>query len=248
MKVVQPDELLRSAAEVLDGVHDHVVVVGAAAVHVALYGRDSVISPTRDIDVGMMVDVVDRVVSHLKQQGFEPSDVPHEARFTWVRDSLKLQLMTPFHPFPKGPAAGLPTNNQISELGRHREPIAFTQEPNTVRLYVANTAALVGLKEEAFGRTRADGRRVDRDFSDAVLLFDQLLDEIGQQVSGHTQLRKRVLRAAERLRDDEEAMQAAVRELVSSGECASQREAMMKTKRAAERTIRRLHPSGSTQV
>jgi hypothetical protein len=58
----------------------------------------------------------------------------------------------------------------IPELDRHRDLVAFEDSPKTPRFWVASPAALVGLKEAAFGRTRPGGESVDRDFSDVALL------------------------------------------------------------------------------
>ncbi len=77
----------------------------------------------------------------------------HEHAFTWVKDDLKIQLLRPFHPFPKGVANGLPTNNLVSELAERRRLVAFNETPDRGRFWVATPAALIGLKEAAFGRT-----------------------------------------------------------------------------------------------
>jgi hypothetical protein len=116
VKVITPDALLREAAEVLAPVQDDIVVIGASAVRVALHGRDVVITPTRDVDAGTSVEAVDRVVGQLETAGLTRSTKPHERAFTWVRGTLKVQLIRPFHPFAKGAAARLPVNNTIPEL------------------------------------------------------------------------------------------------------------------------------------
>jgi hypothetical protein len=41
----------------------------------------------------------------------------------------------------------------------------------------------VALKQMAFGRTRPDETPVDRDFSDVILLFDRLGDQIAGEVA-----------------------------------------------------------------
>jgi hypothetical protein len=51
--------------------------------------------------------------------------------------------------------------------------VAFTDQPQRGRFWAASPAALVALKAQAFGRTRHDGKAVDRDFSDAMLLLDR---------------------------------------------------------------------------
>lgn len=62
---------------------------------------------------------------HLEERGLQASELPHERSFTWVKDALKVQLLRPFHSFPKGPACGLPVNNMITELAQHRVMVAF---------------------------------------------------------------------------------------------------------------------------
>ncbi len=52
MKVIEPDPMLREAADVLAHVRGDVVVIDASAVRVALDGHDVAITPTRDIDAG----------------------------------------------------------------------------------------------------------------------------------------------------------------------------------------------------
>jgi hypothetical protein len=114
------------------------------------------------------------VVAHLEDQGLVRSDLPHEEPFTWVADGIKVQVVRPFHPFAKGAAARLPVNNLIGDLRLSRWMVAFRQRPDAGVLWAARPAALVALKEAAFGRTRPDGEPVDRDFSDAALLLDRL--------------------------------------------------------------------------
>ena len=70
MKVLTPTRLLAEAADVLADVRDDVVVVGAAALEVALAEQSSaVITPTRDIDVVMSVAHVAEVVARLQPSG-----------------------------------------------------------------------------------------------------------------------------------------------------------------------------------
>jgi hypothetical protein len=67
VKVLAPTRLLADAAEVLSPFRDSVVVVGAAALEVALADATSVaITPTRDVDVVVPVNRVADIVSHLE--------------------------------------------------------------------------------------------------------------------------------------------------------------------------------------
>ena len=129
------------------------------------------------------------VVAHLEASGLRRSELRHEKSFTWVKGELKVQLIRPFDPSPTGPARGLPVNNILPELERYRTLVAFDDDPDVPRLWVASPAALVGLKSEAFGRTRYDGQPVDRDFSDVVLLLDRLADEIAQELRDRSPMR-----------------------------------------------------------
>jgi hypothetical protein len=114
VKVVTPTRLLAEAAEVLRAVRDDVVVIGAAALEVALADAPSVaITPTRDIDLVVSVDRAADVVSHLEAADLRRRDVPYERGFTWVRGDLKVQLVRAFHPFPKPPGRGLPDNPAV---------------------------------------------------------------------------------------------------------------------------------------
>lgn len=240
MRVVAASELLLEAAAVLDSVRDDVVVIGALAVQIALDGHEVALTPTRDVDAGVATDAVERVVAHLEECGLERSELPHERSFTWVKDDLKVQLLRPFHPFPKGRARGLPVSNMVAELAAHRVLVAFESEPERGRFWAASPAALVALKEAAFGRTRPSGETVDRDFSDALVLLDRLGAEIAVEVSEHAPMRSRVMRAARRLYDEEPAVAAAARELVRIGQEDSQRAAQTAVRRAARRFLRRL--------
>jgi hypothetical protein len=69
VKVVAPTQLLAEAADVLASVRDDVVVVGAAALEVAL--ADAVveaITPTRDVDVVVPTErAAEVVVSRVKE-------------------------------------------------------------------------------------------------------------------------------------------------------------------------------------
>ena len=99
VRVVTPTTLLLEAAEVLDGIRNEIVVIGAVAVQVALDGHEVVFTPTRDVDAGVATDDVKRVIAHLEERGLRASELPHERSFTWVKDALKVQLLRPFHPF-----------------------------------------------------------------------------------------------------------------------------------------------------
>lgn len=106
VRVVTATPLLLEAAEVLAGIRDDVVVIGAVAVQLALADRQVVLTPTRDVDAGVATDAAERVIAHLGDRGLRPSDLAHERSFTWVKDELKVQLLRPLHPFPKArPAA-----------------------------------------------------------------------------------------------------------------------------------------------
>lgn len=240
MKIVTPTALLLEAADVLAPIRENVVVIGALAVQVALDGHGVNLTPTRDVDAGVRTDAVAHVVEHLEARGLTRSDVEHERLFTWVKGDLKVQLLRPFHPFPKGAAQGLPVNNIVGELGHYRHVVGFDTDPEVGRFYVASPAALVGLKEAAFGRTRPSGEVVRRDFSDVALLLDRLGDSIAAEVAITSPMRGRVLRAARRLADEEAALVAAARELVISGQEETQRAAEDFVRRAALRFLRRL--------
>jgi hypothetical protein len=231
---------MREAASVLAPVREDIVVIGAIAVQIALEGQEAALTPTRDVDGAVKTEAVDRVVAQLQAARLEPSKLPHEREFTWVKGQLKVQLLRPFHPFPKGAAKGLPINNLIPELDRYRELVAFEDSLETPRFWTATAAALVGLKESAFGRKRYDGAMVDRDFSDVVLLLDRVGDEIAAEVRDAAPMRGRVRTAAERLLDDENASAAAARELVKTGEHETQRAGELAARRTAERFLRLL--------
>jgi hypothetical protein len=239
--VVRTSQLLRDAATILEPVKDEVVVVGALAVHVALDGHEVTLAPTRDIDAG--IDAADArvVVGHLEREGLRPSEIEHESGFTWVKDEVKVQLMAPFNPVERKwpPARGLPTNNLVGELEDHRWLVAFDDDPDHGCFYAARPAALVALKEAAFGRTRPGGESVDRDYSDVALLFDRLHGEIVGEALAFPQMRIRVARAAKSLTETR-PREAAGRELVANGEEESQKSAEAMVGRAARALIRDL--------
>jgi hypothetical protein len=88
VKVVAPSRLLAEAADVLAAVRDDVLVIGAAALEVALPSASSVvITPTRDVDVVVPVERAAEIVSHLEAADTHRSEVEHERAFTWVEIS-----------------------------------------------------------------------------------------------------------------------------------------------------------------
>lgn len=240
MRVVNPNDLLRAAAEILHPVRRDVTVIGAVAVQIALEGHDVALTPTADIDAGTSAERAAQVVAHLEGAGLERSNEPHERGFTWVGKNVKVQLARPFFPFPKPPADRLPVNNLINELGSYRWRVAFQEDPGKHLFWAATPAALVALKEGAFGRTRpVTDDPVDRDFSDAALI-DNEGERIVTEVAGDSQMRIRVRRAAERLQSEPAAREGAVRQLVASGQEQTPREAEALVTRACEDLIAEL--------
>lgn len=229
MRVVEPDRLILDAAETLEAVVDDVVVIGATAVRIVLGGTPALVAATRDVDAGVAApEAIPRVVRHLEQEaGMRRSELPHERSFTWVRGDLKVQLLRGFFPFARPPAKGLPVNTMLGEVVAHREAVAFAEAPERRRLWVAGPAALVGLKREAFGRTRPDGGAVARDYSDVVLLLDHRIDQIAAHCEGDGVARRRVLAAVRTLADESDTgpRDAAIRELVAVGAYGDEREA-----------------------
>ncbi|MGE0505378.1 MAG: hypothetical protein AB7P38_08235 [Solirubrobacterales bacterium] len=214
--MIEPTPLARAASEALGPVRDEVVVVGALAVEIALSGSEIALTPTADVDAGTRAEDVAAVVTHLEATGFERSNLAHERTFTWVKDGVKVQLMRPFHPFPSPQAKGLPENNLVAELEANKWEVAFAEDLEIGRFWSARPAALVALKEAAFGRQRfGSDRVVDRDFSDAVLLLDHHRRLIREEAARSPQLQQRIARAAERLSEDPTH---AVRELVAIGQ------------------------------
>jgi len=51
----------------------------------------------------------------------------------------------------------------VSELDEHKWLIALEDDPTRGCMWAVRPAALIGLKEQAFGRTRPSGETVDRD-------------------------------------------------------------------------------------
>jgi hypothetical protein len=230
VRTVEPSALLRDAAEVLGDVKNDVVIVGAAAIEVALHGVPASITPTRDVDLVVAAHDVDRVVQQLEAAELIPSELDYERGFTWVRDELKVQLIRGFHPFPPGRSAGLPVNPtaDAARHAAHREEVAFAAEPETPRLWVATPACLVALKQNAFGRTRPpDHEVVRRDFHDVYLLVDQVPDRVlaayGIADGG---VRQGVREAVAVLCDERgDPLRLAAREMVGLGEARNQRDA-----------------------
>lgn len=231
---------MREAAEVLAPVRDDVIVIGAVAVQVALDGHAVALTPTRDVDGAVKTDRIDAVVAQLKAAELQPSALPHERGFTWVKGDLKVQLLRPYHPFPKGAAKGLPISNLIPELDQYRVLVAFDDPSEAPRFWSATAAALVALKEIAFGRSRPDGGLVERDFSDVALMLDRVGEEIAAEVRTGSPMLARVRTAAERLTNEETARAAAARELVRMGEQDSQGAAELAVGRTAQRFLRKL--------
>jgi len=237
VRVIEPSDLLRRAAGVLAPIRDDVVLIGALAVQVALDGHGVPLTPTHDADVGSSTEQANDVIARLEDAGLERSDLPHERSFTWVAPGIKVQVVRPYHPFAKGASARLPVNNLIAELETNRWLVAFEEEPEHGLLWAARPAALVALKENAFGRTRFGGEKVDRDFSDAALLLDRLGGEIAEEVTAGGQIRTRVAAAAHCLTEDPQAAAAAARELVAMREVDSQRAGEALARRAGRAAL-----------
>lgn len=230
MRVVRPSRLLEEAARTLHEVKDEVVVVGAAAIEVALYAVPATITPTRDVDLVVSTTDVDAVVGHLEEADLEPSTIEYERGFTWVRGDLKVQLIRGFHPFPTDAGKGLPVNPtaDAARNGMHREEVAFEPAPEQACLWVATPACLIALKQNAFGRVRPPGNEVvRRDFHDVCLLIghvaDQVLDSYRIADGG---VRQGVRNAVMLLCDpDDEPLRLAAEEMVRLGEARNQRDA-----------------------
>lgn len=244
MRVVRPTPLLIQAARILQPVREDVVVIGALAVQVALDGHDVLLTPTRDIDAGSPAERVNEVVAHLERIGLRRSTLEHERAFTWVDGEVKVQLIRPFHPFLKGAARRLPQNNLVATLAEQRWLVAFEEEPEAGLFWTARPAALVALKEAAFGRIRHSGDPVDRDFSDVAMLLDREGERVAEEAGGDPEIRARVLRAAERLATDDAAADASGRELAASGQAENQRAGRALTIAAATGLLADLADSG----
>ena len=248
MKVLQPSRLLAEAADVLADVRNDVVVVGAAALEVALADDTSVvITPTRDIDVVVPVDRAAAVVSHLEAADMRRSELEHERAFTWVRGDLKVQLVRGFHPFAKPPARALPANPVFGMAASpvHQVTVAFSADPNEPRLYCANAACLLALKQAAFGRARpTDNLPVERDYHDAYLLVSTVPEALAEEL-GYAQyeVRTRAIDAVTQLSENSVATLAAARQMVRLRVESSQRIAEANVRRAANRMLRLLQVS-----
>jgi hypothetical protein len=222
LKVIAPGRLLAEAADILANVRDEVVVVGAAAIEVALDDAlDETVTPTRDVDIVVPTERVAIVVGELEAAGLCRSDLAHERGFTWVRDDLKVQLVRTFHPFPRAPARSLSANPVFGMAANaaHQTDIAFSSAPTELRLRCANAACLIALKQAAFGRTRPPhDTPVDRDYHDVHLLLAGVPDIVVSQlaVCGH-EVRTRVSDAIAQLAGGGPAPIAAARQLVRLG-------------------------------
>jgi hypothetical protein len=230
VKVIEPSDLLREAAQALRVVKDEVVVVGAAAIEVALHGVPALITPTRDVDVVVDTIAVDTVVRQLEVAALVPSQLDYERGFTWVRDDLKVQLIRGYHPFPQGVSTGLPVN-PVADAARdvaNREEVAFEERPSTAQLWVATAACLIALKLNAFGRTRPpDNEVVRRDFHDVYLLVDHVPDQVlASYDTADGGIRQGVRDAVMSLCDrDGDPLRFAASEMVRLGEARNQRDA-----------------------
>jgi hypothetical protein len=244
VKVVTPTTLVSEAAEVLAPVHDTVVVVGAAAIEIALADAQTTITPTRDVDVVVATEQARTVIAHLEGAGLKRSDQPHEAAFTWVLGDLKVQLVRGFHPFPPAEARRLPQNPvfAIATESTHQIDVAFADAPTVRRLRAANAACLLALKHAAFGRRRAESDViVRRDYHDAFLLIDAAADDIiSQREAASHEVQSRTLAASADLAAGADATVAAAREIVSLDPATSQRAAEALVQRTALRLQRRL--------
>jgi hypothetical protein len=238
MKVVAPTRLLADAADVLADVRDDVVVVGAAALEVALADVNSVVlTPTRDVDVVVPTERAAEVVARLEAADLHRSELEHERDFTWVRADLKVQLMRGFHPFPKPPASDLPGNPVFGMAADpvHQVTVAFSEAPGQPRLHCANAACLLALKQAAFGRTRApDGAPIERDYHDAYLLIANVPGALSADYRhAEHEVRTRAMDAITQLAAGNEATITAARQMVRLRAATSQRVAEAAVRRAA---------------
>lgn len=245
MKVLEPSRLLAEAADVLGDVRDDVVVVGAAALEVALADQTSVvITPTRDIDLVVPVDRAAEIVSRLEAADMHRSELEHERAFTWVRGDLKVQLVRNFHPFAKPPASALPANPVFGIAANpvHQVTIAFATEPGEAKFHCANAMCLLALKHAAFGRTRPlDNRPVERDYHDAYLLVSTVPEALAEEFrQAEYEVRTRAIDAATQLSEGGVATVAAAGQMVRLHVESSQRIAEANVRRAADRLLTRL--------
>jgi hypothetical protein len=249
MKILAPTPLLAEAADVLTPVLEYVVVVGAAALEIALADTTSIaITPTRDVDLVVAVEHAAQVVAHLEAADLQRSNVPHERGFTWVRGDLKVQLVRTFHPFPKPPARALPQNSAFTAAARptHQLTVAFPEHPATPRLRCVNAACLLALKQAAFGRTRPPEKTpVERDFHDAYLLISAAQEAVLADLqTADYEVRHGVSAAVSQLAAGHNATAAAARQMVLLHTADSLREAEAAVRRAALRLRQRLDKAG----
>lgn len=244
MKVVSPTRLMREAADVLAPVRDDVVVFGAVAVEVALADANVSVSPTRDIDLVVETERANAIVEHLESAGMSRSEIPHEASFTWVRDDLKVQLVRPFHPFPRGAAKRLPSQPSVTVARNpaHCNEVSFSDDPGEMRFLCVNAACVVALKRQAFGRKRSgEDTLVDRDYCDVYLILRQVPEAVLEDFEqADRTVRIWVEEAVDLLADDPEAQLRAATEAVRTSGM-SMRSAEADVRRVASRFRRRLH-------
>jgi hypothetical protein len=244
VKVINPTALVREAAEVLDDLREDVVLVGAAALQVALAESASRLTPTRDVDLVVSTQSVDGVIARLTELQFDESQTAHERGFTWVRGDLKVQLIRSFHPLPGPSARRLPENARLSVAERpdNQDIVAFADRPEKARLVCANPACLVALKYAAFGRTRPpDDTPVRRDYHDVYLLVAEAGDEVLRGYEeGEGDLRAAVRSAVESLSREGEPLRFAASEMVGLQHADSASEAEAIIRGAAVRFGRRL--------
>lgn len=101
---------------------------------------------------------------------------------------------------------------------------------------------LAGLKQAAFGRTRAvDSTPVERDFHDAYLLITAVPDAIVDELAVATpEVRQRAANAVAQLGSGGEATQAAARQMMRLRAAGTQRAAEARIRRAAVQIQTRL--------
>jgi hypothetical protein len=238
VKVIAPSELVAEAALVVAPFWEEVVVIGAAALQIVLAddlgetvandGEASavlvtpthdldvvIVTPTRDVDLVVKTERAADIVRQPEDAGLEPSQEPYERGFTWIREDLKIQLVRSFHPFAHGAAETMPQNPALSLLDAdaHTMAVAFEDAPDVPRLRCATSAALVALKEVAFGRSRPDGVPVERDFHDVYLVVDRRAADLESSYrAASLEVRPRVDHTLTALAEGGEATRAAARQ------------------------------------
>lgn len=224
LRVIDPEPMLRRVADILDPVRDHLAVFGATGVQIVLANTSTAITPTRDVDVGVVEISPDASSSNevikVLESALQRSDEPQESAFTWVGDGVKIQVVRDFAPFPKGAARRLPDRPPLASMLKARQAVAFSEDPSKIRLWVADPPSLLAMKQAAFGRMRGDGAIVERDFADAHLLMRDLPGEIAERLrSSEHVVRSGVLRSIEELADESSSgINHAARELVAIGQ------------------------------